>query len=101
MWRRGIKIGSIRQVFIAALALAAIGLAAYAFFEAGFYAPNVTARGSVTVSDPAGKSRVTAATRRVAIGRQTSGFWQVEISPGNWLDCGSDCAGTLRKAAFP
>ncbi len=101
MWRRGIKMGSMRQVFIAALALAAIGLAAYAFFEAGFYRPDVTAWGQVTVSDATGKFRVTAATRRLAIGRQTSGFWQVEISPGDWRDCGSDCAAALRKAAFP
>ncbi len=101
MWRYGLRFGSVQQTIAAAFAIAAILGLAYWFYGEGLYKPAVVQWARVTVTDPGGKYRVSAATRRVIIGRQTRSFWQVEVSPDKWLDCGNDCAATLRKAAFP
>ncbi|MGO8954692.1 MAG: hypothetical protein ACLPWS_15445 [Rhodomicrobium sp.] len=90
------RFGSLRETAIAGLALAAIGAAAYEFYEAGLYQPNILAQGHAAYTD-GNSHRVTAATRQIQIGKSV--FWQVELSPGVWKDCGADCAGTLRKAA--
>jgi hypothetical protein len=43
-----------------------------------------------------GSSRVTARTRLLAVGKRS--LWQVEVSPGDWRDCGHDCGKVLRSA---
>ena len=90
------RFGSLRETAIAALAVVAIGAAAYEFYDAGLYRPNILAHGQAAYSD-GNSHRVTAATRKIQIGKGV--FWQVEISRGVWKDCGADCAGTLRKGA--
>ena len=95
MWRRGLPIGSVKDVVIAALALTAIGAAAYAAFDLGLYKPSIGARGQVTAENSNGR-RMTAATRQVIV--RNYRFWQVEVAPDVWRDCGSDCASVLRRA---
>lgn len=95
MWRRGLRIGSVKDVAIAALALAALGVAAYGAFDLGLYKPSIGARGQVT-ADGANGRRMTAETRQVVV--RSYRFWQVEVAPNVWKDCGSDCAEVLRRA---
>jgi hypothetical protein len=98
--RPRLAVTSIRQALIAGLAVIAIGGAAYWVFELGLYKPSVVERGYVTATDERGHNRITAATRKIVIGRQSHAFWQVEIAPDVWKDCGKDCAAVLRKAAI-
>ena len=61
--------------------------------------PRVIQTGEVSlrkVSMKDGTCCVTARTRLMAIGKRS--LWQVEVSPGNWRDCGNDCEQVLRKA---
>ena len=61
--------------------------------------PRVIKTGEVSlkkVSLKDGTCCVTARTRLMATGK--SSLWQVEISPGNWRDCGNDCEQALQKA---
>jgi len=96
MWRSGLRVHSAADVAIAGIAVAAIVLAAYEIFQSGLYKPSIVAGGQVEYTDKHGY-RVKAATRQVAVGRRL--FWQVELSPGVWADCGGDCAGVLRRGS--
>ncbi len=61
--------------------------------------PRVIQTGEVSLrkgSVKDGTCCVTARTRLMAIGKRS--LWQVEVSPGNWRDCGNDCEQVLRKA---
>jgi hypothetical protein len=89
------QVRSIREAAIGALAVAALAGAAYEFYQLGFYQPDVIARGNAVYVDGNGH-RATASTRQVSVGRGR--FWQVELSPGVWKDCGYDCVATLRQA---
>lgn len=90
---------SAKEYMFGGLALIAVGIGAMAFYEYGLFQPSVLARGKVVVPHKSDRHQtVTRATRRVGIGGRT--FWQVEIEPGVWTDCGSDCAATLRQAVF-
>ncbi len=81
------------------MAVILIGFLAYQFYATGLYEPSVIQRGSVVAySGTDRKEKVTAQIRLVQVGRRS--FWQVEVSPGNWQDCGMDCAAVLRRFAF-
>ncbi len=100
--RRRITFGArpLRDAIAGGVALILIGFLAYSYYEAGFYQPLVIEQGSVVAYRGINRGqKVTAQTRFVRIGRGT--FWQVEASPGDWRDCGSDCAAVLRRLAFP
>ncbi|MGA9546980.1 MAG: hypothetical protein WBS14_04775 [Rhodomicrobium sp.] len=61
--------------------------------------PRVIRPGEVSLRKGSAKDGtccVTARTRLMAIGKRS--LWQVEVSPGNWRDCGNDCEQVLRKA---
>ena len=73
--------------------LAILGAADWAF-EHGVYKPAVIGQGQVTAND--GGSHVTARTRLLAVGKRS--LWQVELSPGDWQDCGDNCEKALRRA---
>ncbi len=76
-----------------------IGFLAYRFYGTGLYQPSVIQRRSVVAYSGINHGeKVTAQTRFIRVGRGT--FWQVEVSPGNWQDCGSDCAAVLRRFVF-
>lgn len=76
-----------------------IGFIAYRLFDTGLYQPSVIKRGTVTaVSGINRGEKVTAQTQLAQVGRRA--FWQVEVSPGNWQDCGTDCVAVLRHFAF-
>lgn len=60
----------------------------------GLFDPNVIERGQVSVTN--GVSRVTARTRALNFANRS--FWQVEVAPGDWRECGHDCAKVLRGA---
>jgi hypothetical protein len=99
MFRSRPKIHSLRHVVIGGAAVIVIGAAAYEIFEAGLYWPQIAGTGSVAaVSNASPGQKVKAQTRLAAVGRRS--FWQVEVSPGVWKDCGSDCAAVLRHWAF-
>ena len=92
--RKGLRVTSFRSALWGGLGVFAIlALASWAF-EHGLYQPSVIQRGQVSVKD--GGSRVTARTRLLAMGRRS--LWQVEVSPGDWRDCGNDCEQVLRRA---
>jgi hypothetical protein len=95
MRRRGLKIRSMKEAAIAGLAVIAIAGAAFGALDLGLYRPSVGERGQVT-ADGANGRRTTAATRQVII--RNYRFWQVEVAPNVWKDCGSDCAKVLRRA---
>jgi hypothetical protein len=67
---------------------------AYWAFEHHLYKPAIIARSTVTVAD--GRNRVAAPTRQVQVGERA--FWQVEISGGDWRDCGGNCEAVVRRA---
>lgn len=99
MFRSRPTIPSLRDAVIGGAAMIVIGAAAYEIFVAGFYQPQIEGTGSVTVSSKISLGqKVKAKTRLAAVGRRS--FWQVEVSPGVWKDCGSDCAEVLRHWAF-
>jgi hypothetical protein len=61
--------------------------------------PRVIKTGEVSlkrVSAKDGTCCVTARTQLMATAKRS--LWQVEVSPGNWRDCGNDCEQTLRNA---
>jgi len=61
--------------------------------------PRVIKTGEVSlkrVSAKDGTCCVTARTRLMATAKRS--LWQVEVSPGNWRDCGNDCEQVLQKA---
>jgi hypothetical protein len=93
---------TLRQALTMAAIWVAIGAAVYLAYNLGLVQPAVSQMGSVTAKSavhPAEK--VTARTRRLGVRESGAGpFWQVEVSPGNWLDCTRDCAETLRHHAF-
>jgi hypothetical protein len=89
-----LRIDSFRSVLWSVLAVAAIMCVAYWAFEHRLYTPAVIARSTVMVAD--GRNRVTAPTRQVQVGKHA--FWQVEISGGDWRDCGGDCEAIVRRA---
>ncbi len=96
---RSLRIRSLNDALIGGIAVVVIGFIAYEFFAFGFYQPRVIQRGSVVAYNGINRGeKVTAQTRLVQVGRRT--FWQVEVSPGDWQDCGSDCAAVLRRFVF-
>jgi hypothetical protein len=100
MFRSGLKIHSLRNAITGGAAVIVIGAAAYKIFEYGLYQPQIASTGSVTaVSSSSPGRKIKAQTRLAAVGRRS--FWQVEVSPGVWKDCGSDCAAVLRHWVFP
>jgi hypothetical protein len=99
MMYRWLQIRSLNDALIGGIAVIVIGFLAYRFFAAGLYQPSVIERGSVVVYSGVDRGeKVTAQKRLVQVGRRT--FWQVEVSPDEWQDCGSDCAAVLRRFAF-
>lgn len=88
-----------REALIGVAAWVAIGLIVYAAFEAGLIRPGIRQKGSVTATSILLPRRtVTARTRELAVRHYF--LWQVEVSPNEWKDCGTDCAETLRRFAF-
>jgi hypothetical protein len=93
------KIPSLRDAVIGGAAMIIIGAAAYEIFQAGLYQPQIAGTGSVTAASKVSSGQtVKAKTRLAVVGRRS--FWQVEVSPGVWKDCRSDCADVLRHWAF-
>jgi len=86
----GMSIGLIALLVLSALAIPAL---AYWAYEQETYQPSVTKTGEVSVKD--GSCCVTARTRLLATGGRS--LWQVEVSPGDWRDCGNDCEKALRR----
>jgi len=95
-----LKIRSLRDALIGGAAVIIVGVAAYEAFEFGLYRPQIARTGSTTAASKvfAPGQKVKAQTRLAVVGRRS--FWQVEVSPGVWKDCGSDCAAVLRHWAF-
>ncbi|MGA7329414.1 MAG: hypothetical protein WBX25_34270 [Rhodomicrobium sp.] len=75
-----------------------IVFAAYEVFQSGLYQPQIVGMGTVTAASKFSRGSITARTRLAIVGRGS--FWQVEVSPGVWKDCGTDCAAVLRRSAF-
>jgi hypothetical protein len=99
MFRNRLKIRLWRDAVTGGAAMIIIGAAAYEAYEFGIYRPEVAKTGSVTASGKFSPvQKVKAQTRLAIVGRRS--FWQVEVSPGVWKDCGSDCAAVLRQWAF-
>jgi hypothetical protein len=99
VFRRKPEIHSLRRAAIGGIAVIVIGAAAYGIFESGVYRPQIAGTGSVTTASKSlPEQKVKAQTRLAIVGRRS--FWQVEVSPGVWKDCGSDCAAVLRQWAF-
>ena len=101
MLRSGLRLGrlTVRQVLIASGAVIVIGFSAYEAFQFGLYRPQITRTGLVTATNKFNpRQTATAQTRLAIVGRRS--FWQVEVSPGTWKDCGSDCEAVLRRYAF-
>ena len=99
MFRNELKVRSLREAGIGAAVVIVIGAAAYWVFEAGLYQPQIAGTGSVTAASKSTPGQqIKAQTRLAALGRRS--FWQVEVSPGVWKDCRSDCAAVLRQWAF-
>jgi hypothetical protein len=101
MLRSGLRLGrlTMRQALIASGAVIVIGFSAYQAFQFGLYQPQITRTGSVTATNKFNpRQTATAQTRLAIIGRRS--FWQVEVSPGAWKDCGSDCESVLRQSVF-
>jgi hypothetical protein len=97
--RRWLRVRSLKEALIGGGAVIVIGCLAYEAFEFGLYRPQIAQTGMVTaVSKVYAGKKVTAQTRLAIVGR--SSLWQVEVSPGAWKDCGSDCAAVLRNSAF-
>jgi hypothetical protein len=98
MFRRTLEIRSWKDAVIGGIAVIIIGAAAYVIFESGLYRPQIAGTGIVTAaSKSAPGQKIKAQKRLAAVGRRS--FWQVEVSPGLWKDCGSDCA-LLRQWAL-
>ncbi len=96
---RSLRIRSWNDALIGGIAVVVIGFIAYEFFAFGLYQPTVIQRGSVVAHNEINRGeKVSAQTRLIEVGRRT--FWQVEVSPGDWQDCGSDCAAVLRHFVF-
>jgi hypothetical protein len=99
MTYRPLRIRSLHDAWIGGIAVAVIGFIAYEFFAFGLYQPTVIRYGSVVAMSGSNRGeKASAQTRLIQVGRRT--FWQVEVSPGNWQDCGSDCAAVLRRFVF-
>ncbi len=98
MMYRSLRIRSLPDALVGGIAVAVIGFLAYEFFASGLYQPSVIQHGSVAISGNNRREKVTAQTRLIQVGRRS--FWQVEVSPGDWQDCGSDCAAVLRRFVF-
>ncbi len=99
MMYRLLRIRSWNDALIGGIAVVVIGFLAYEFFAFGLYQPTVIKRGSVVAYTGSNRAeKVTAQTRLVQVGRRA--FWQVEVSPGDWQDCGSDCAAVLHRFVF-
>ena len=94
MPRSGLRITSFRAALLGAMAVLAILGAADWAFEHGVYKPAVIGQGQVTANN--GGSHVTARTRLLAIGKRS--LWQVELSPGDWRDCGNNCEQALLRS---
>ena len=84
---------TVKSALLGELSVLAILALAFWAFKLGLYHPSVIQRGQVSVSH--GGSRVIARTQLLALGRS---LWQVEVSPGDWRDCGHDCEKVLRGA---
>jgi hypothetical protein len=101
---RGMGIASIALLLLLSLALLALIYWAYGKdtsqpHEKEASQPRVIQTGEVSLRKVSVKDRpccVTARTRLLAIGKRS--LWQVEVSPGDWRDCGNDCEQALRKA---
>jgi hypothetical protein len=79
----------------AGLAVFGAGTIAFLAYYWGLVPPTIVEKGTVNVPG----DTITAHTRRVYVGGRGVGgsFWQVELSNGSWIDCGSNCAETFRK----
>lgn len=89
-----LRVMSFRSAFWGGLAaLGILGLGSWAL-DHGLFQPNILERGQVSVNN--GATRVTARTRLLTFGNRS--FWQVEVSPGDWRECGHDCAKVLRSS---
>ena len=86
---------TVKSALLGELSVLAILALAFWAFKLGLYHPSVIQRGQVSVSH--GGSRVIARTQLLALGKGPS-LWQVEVSPGDWRDCGHDCEKALRGA---
>jgi hypothetical protein len=92
----GMSIASIALLLLGAIAILALIYWAYAQETDQ---PRVIQTGEVSLRKVSVKDRpccVTARTRLLTIGKRS--LWQVEVSPGDWRDCGNDCERALRKA---
>lgn len=90
---------SAREQLIGSLALIAVGVGAMAYYHYGFYHPQVLESSRVTVAHKSDSHQtVTRPSRRIALGGRS--FWQVELEPGYWTDCGSSCEAAVRQATF-
>jgi hypothetical protein len=97
--RRLPRIRSPKEALIGGVAVIVIGYFAFEAFEFGLYRPQIAQTGMITVASKADAGRkITAQTRLAIVGRRS--FWQVQVVPGTWKDCGSDCAAVLRQSAF-
>jgi hypothetical protein len=100
---QGIREG-LKALLVGLGALALLALAFWVYehetYEHETHQPTVIQTGDVSqmreVSVKDGSSRVTARTRLLSIGERS--LWQVEVSPGDWRDCGGDCEKALRRA---
>jgi hypothetical protein len=97
---RMLRMPSLKEALTGAAVWMAIGIIVYAAFEAGLIRPANSREGTVTAKSSRVPGRtVTARTRQLAV-RGPGRYWEVEVSPNEWKDCGTDCAGTLRRFAF-
>ena len=87
----------IRALLVVLAALAVLALVYWAH-EHQADRPRVTQTGEVSVKKVSmkdGSCCVPARTRLRATGGRS--LWQVEVSPGDWRDCGNDCEKALRR----
>jgi hypothetical protein len=97
---RMLRMPSLREALIGMAVWIVVGMIIYAAFEAGLIRPANRQEGTVAAKSIRVPARtVTARTRQLAV-RGPGRYWEVEVSPNEWKDCGTDCAGTLRHFAF-
>ena len=92
---------SIELITLLVLSALAISALAYWAYEQETDQPRVIQTGKVSfkreISVKDGSCCVTARTQLLATGKRS--LWQVEVSPGDWRDCGNDCEKALRRSA--
>lgn len=81
------------------IAVLGLGIASYGIYQQLANPMRVLSVGNIVVDDPRGgteKKRLV--TRTIANGPIVRS--EVELPNGTWLDCGGDCAATVRKATI-